>query len=170
MKTCKKCQSPIPKHKRYNQFCGLSCSSSYNNTHSLKRVGPDKLCKTCGIVIGKRWCTTKRYCELHRKPDTVSNRTVKEYLDTYTSRTTSNRYCGIRNIARRIMQASTVERVCQACGYKKHVEVCHIKSISSFPLDTLITEINDISNLMYLCPNCHWEFDHIQESGRPGGI
>jgi predicted restriction endonuclease len=50
-------------------------------------------------------------------------------------------------------------KACQFCGYDKHVEVCHIKSISSFDLSTTIREINDLSNLIYLCPNCHWELD-----------
>ena len=48
---------------------------------------------------------------------------------------------------------------CQFCGYDKHVEVCHIKPIHSFPEETLISEVNDASNILILCPNCHWEFD-----------
>jgi predicted restriction endonuclease len=49
---------------------------------------------------------------------------------------------------------------CEVCGYNTHVEVCHIKSVSSFSDDTLITEINSIDNLVGLCPNHHWEFDN----------
>lgn len=49
---------------------------------------------------------------------------------------------------------------CESCGYDKHVEVCHIKPISSFSEDALITDINHRSNIKILCPNCHWEFDH----------
>lgn len=49
---------------------------------------------------------------------------------------------------------------CSNCGYDKHVEVCHIKSISSFNNESKISEINDISNLILLCPNCHWELDN----------
>ena len=51
---------------------------------------------------------------------------------------------------------------CEQCGYDKHVEVCHIKPIQSFPSQTAIDIINDISNLIVLCPNCHWEFDNIK--------
>lgn len=50
---------------------------------------------------------------------------------------------------------------CSKCGYDKHIEVAHIKPISSFPPDTLIITVNDPSNLIPLCPNCHWEFDNI---------
>lgn len=49
---------------------------------------------------------------------------------------------------------------CEHCGYNKHVEVCHIRPISDFPDDALISEVNDRSNIKILCPNCHWEFDH----------
>ena len=50
-------------------------------------------------------------------------------------------------------------KICQHCGYDKHVEVCHIKPIHSFPEDTLVSIINDKSNILILCPNCHWEHD-----------
>lgn len=49
---------------------------------------------------------------------------------------------------------------CANCNYKNHVELCHIKSVSSFSDEALITEINAPENLIYLCPNCHWEFDN----------
>jgi len=49
---------------------------------------------------------------------------------------------------------------CEKCGYTKHTELCHIKSISSFPKETLVSIVNDRSNIMFLCPNCHWELDH----------
>lgn len=46
----------------------------------------------------------------------------------------------------------------------KHIEVCHIRPIADYPPDTLLSVINDTSNLIGLCPNCHWEFDHKQSS------
>jgi len=50
---------------------------------------------------------------------------------------------------------------CAICGYTNHYEICHIKSVSSFPPDALIVkEINNINNLIALCPNHHWEFDN----------
>lgn len=62
--------------------------------------------------------------------------------------------------ARRVMIASLQENVCKNCNYSLHVEVCHIKPLSSFSNDIFIWEINNPNNLVYLCPNCHWEFDH----------
>lgn len=49
---------------------------------------------------------------------------------------------------------------CYVCGYDKHVEVAHIKSVSSFSDETLISEINSKDNLIGLCPNHHWEYDN----------
>jgi len=66
----------------------------------------------------------------------------------------------LRELARRSYQQAQLPRVCSNCGYDKHVEICHIRALNSFPDDTPIATINDLSNLVALCPNCHWEFDH----------
>ena len=49
---------------------------------------------------------------------------------------------------------------CIACGYSKHVEVCHIRAVADFSGTALLEEINQDTNLVGLCPNHHWEFDH----------
>lgn len=51
-------------------------------------------------------------------------------------------------------------RQCEVCSYSKHVEVCHIRPISTFPVESQLKDINSKDNLVGLCPNCHWEFDH----------
>ena len=66
----------------------------------------------------------------------------------------------IRRHAHFIYNSSGGEKKCKVCGYDKHVEVCHIKSVSSFGDDDLITDINSFDNLIGLCPNHHWEFDN----------
>jgi hypothetical protein len=66
----------------------------------------------------------------------------------------------IRNIARSKYAKSGLPAICRNCGYEKHVEICHVRAISTFPDDTPISVINDVSNLVALCPNCHWELDH----------
>ena len=49
---------------------------------------------------------------------------------------------------------------CSKCPYDKHFEVGHIKPIKDFDESTLLSVINHPSNLIALCPNCHWEHDH----------
>lgn len=51
-------------------------------------------------------------------------------------------------------------RVCQHCGYDVHVEFAHVKALSMWPADATLTQVNDPSNVLVLCPNHHWEFDN----------
>jgi len=53
-----------------------------------------------------------------------------------------------------------ISKECKKCKYTLYVEVCHIKPIRDFGPDAILNEINNPDNLVYLCPNCHWEFDH----------
>jgi len=48
---------------------------------------------------------------------------------------------------------------CQHCGYNKHVELAHLKPISSFDKHSLLKEVNHPDNILVLCRNCHWEYD-----------
>ena len=70
------------------------------------------------------------------------------------------KYQYVRHFARSI-GLKTWDKCCK-CGYDKHIEICHIRPISDFPPETFLSEVNDISNLIALCPNCHWEHDHAK--------
>lgn len=49
---------------------------------------------------------------------------------------------------------------CQVCGYSLHVELAHIKPISSFSDETLLSVVNNPSNILVLCRNHHREQEH----------
>lgn len=66
----------------------------------------------------------------------------------------------IRKLAEKIYKESNKEMKCAICGYDKHVEIAHIKPVSEFDGDSTIADINSLKNLIYLCPNHHWEFDN----------
>ena len=66
----------------------------------------------------------------------------------------------IQKDARITYQASSKPKQCIICGYDKHYEVAHIKAVSDFDGTALISEINNIDNLIALCPNHHWEYDN----------
>lgn len=51
-------------------------------------------------------------------------------------------------------------KICAACGYNLHVDICHIKPVASFSDDTKLLIVNDPNNLIALDKRCHWEFDH----------
>lgn len=67
------------------------------------------------------------------------------------------------------MDKSGRPKICETCNYFKHVEVCHIKPIREFRDTDLIGNVNALSNMKYLCPNCHWEFDN-RKGTSPAGI
>ena len=66
----------------------------------------------------------------------------------------------IQKNARNVFKSKNKELKCYICGYDKHVEIAHIKPVSEFDDNTTIAEINDIDNLIALCPNHHWEYDN----------
>ena len=66
----------------------------------------------------------------------------------------------IQKSAREVFFEHNQHPKCEICGYDKHVEVAHRKAVSDFDDDTTIRDINSIGNLIGLCPNHHWEYDH----------
>lgn len=66
----------------------------------------------------------------------------------------------IQKDARRVFFNNNPNPKCSICGYSNHVEVAHIKPVSEFSNETLVSEINSPINLIGLCPNHHWEFDN----------
>ena len=142
-----------------NNFCSRSCAAKFNNK-KYKRVKlkpMDKTvqkyssCKRCGIELNyKKRRTLCKNCR-----DT-QDKTLSEIA--YDKHNRSSCWALVRSRARSVMKDKP--RVCANCGYNKHVEVAHIKSISEFDLNCLVSEVNNESNLVLLCPNCHWEFDH----------
>lgn len=66
----------------------------------------------------------------------------------------------IRKLAEEVYRKSGKGFECAICGYDKHVEIAHIKAVSDFDDSALISEINSKDNLIALCPNHHWEYDH----------
>lgn len=66
----------------------------------------------------------------------------------------------IRKHAARVVKSNNILQQCKICGYTKFVEICHIKPVKDFDDSCYIQEINDIENLIILCPNHHTEYDN----------
>ena len=170
---CKQCGKIIPVNDRQKpsaikkkKFCDRSCAAKFNNVGKNRwadkpRVTTD-ICKVCGKVIHLKPCPTgsmvrRSICDtcyvgrLHKKTKDEVFQDADHWM---TARAT------ITKDAQRSFKKSGRERRCAVCGYKIHTHVCHIRDIKDFPGDATISEINDISNLVTLCPNHHWEFDH----------
>jgi len=95
-------------------------------------------------------------------------------IEEIAARKGANHYDQIRGHANSLYKAEKTNPLCQRCGYNKHIEICHIRPISSFPKKTKLKTVNARENILFLCPNCHWEFDHNlltlgEINGRGGG-
>ncbi len=159
MNICLNCQTTTSNPK----FCNLSCAVSHNNKKKSKRQ-VEGSCKCCGDPIRSKLV----YCSDCKTAKHISEKTISQAL----YKEGANKYQRIRHHARNkwLKPGSS----CFICGYSVHVEVCHIKPIYSFPLDTKVKDVNAQNNVVLLCPNHHWEFDNglliLDDLVRPSGI
>lgn len=163
---CINCQEETENPK----YCSRSCSATHTNKFNPKRR-ITRICRFEGCD-----CLVKDYranfCLEHfefsnaEKKERLLNSTLKEYRDKarQSGIHPSSTNAAIRNFARSWFRFLTL-KPCNNCGYSKHVELCHIKAISSFPDSALMSEVNNINNIIQLCPNCHWEFDNLERNG-----
>jgi predicted restriction endonuclease len=147
--TCKSCKNVIlvPPGIRVSQvklkkFCNQSCAATHNNILKKKKIK---------VKLFKQKLPKFNYLLDKNKGETFN------FHSNWQSARTS-----IRKHAVYVFNNSSKPKVCIRCGYDKHIEVCHIKSVSEFNDETSILEINNINNLMALCPNHHWEFDNLK--------
>lgn len=161
--SCTNCQKEIfrPKIENKKYFCTTSCGAIYINKNRIRK--PPKqlpLCKACKVNTVSRH--TKTVCDNCFSPiKNLSMDTLISELQ-YLASEKQNKNTLIRYHARLVTELWP--KKCFSCGYDKHVETCHIKSIGKFQPNQTIGEVNNTTNLVLLCPNCHWEFDHNQLS------
>jgi predicted RNase H-like nuclease (RuvC/YqgF family) len=65
----------------------------------------------------------------------------------------------IRSLSRKKYKDFSKDMKCVHCNHLGSTQVCHIKAISDFNKLSTVEEINHISNLIGLCPNCHIDLD-----------
>jgi hypothetical protein len=152
MNTCLMCEKETSNPK----FCSRSCAASYNNKKVPKRK-PEHKCIDCGKPINANKSRCKEHYLIWVKTREVKDMTLSEAI--YQKHHRSSAYALVRTRARAAAKKYNMN-VCENCGYDKHVEIAHKQGISTFTGDTLISIINARENLMALCPNCHWEYDH----------
>ena len=156
---CLNCNKKFEKKKSEtikspNHYCSRSCAAIQNNKNPNRNVKQKtKKCKICGDLI---------YSSRQKCPKCISNYLAPDYTlreAIYEQHHRSSAYALVRSRARSVAKQLGMNK-CSHCGYNKHVEIAHIKPIGNFSLDTKLSTINSKNNLIALCPNCHWEFDH----------
>lgn len=149
------------KQTKNPKFCSRSCSASVSNKLSPKR----KIKRTCSkcdsVVRNYRSTLCQKHWDEYSEWDKNNRRskTIQELIEKRSNLHRSSAYADIRNFAR-FDHKDLLLKPCNNCGYDKHVELCHIKPISEFSLEATINDVNAASNVIQLCPNCHWEFDN----------
>jgi hypothetical protein len=153
MNNCLQCGTLTSNQK----YCSHKCSSLSN---PLNQPRKRYFCTKCDVFMGIGKSFNRKLCitcgSLLQKYDWY-NITLGELKK---SLPTSQVHARIRERARQAFNRVNQERKCKVCGYSKFIEVCHIKPVSAFPETTIISHINQLNNLIGLCPNCHWELDN----------
>jgi predicted nucleic acid-binding Zn ribbon protein len=136
------------KETKNSRFCSSSCSATYNNRRQPKRKRINRVCRRCGIPIAHR----RTVCDACN-PSYVdwTKRTISQLRETAKHQVNAQ----IQSVARLAYARAKLPLVCRNCGYSKHVEICHIRAINTFSDDTPVAAVNDLANLVALCPNCH---------------
>lgn len=143
---CKECRNVLMPTKstkkisdvRTKSFCNQSCAAFFNNRKKPRKSKEPKAKKMKTKAIFLR---TK--AEIFSKG-----------LNWQASRS------NIQKTARFVFFKVFPNPSCYVCGYSLHVDVAHIKSVSSFSPTAYLYQINHISNLIGLCKNHHWEYDN----------
>lgn len=125
------------------KFCNHSCAAKYNN-------------------LGRHRATPQKSLKLQKSLKINGVFGDKTKLQVFQEAVHSWLAHGrIRKHARSVFAKSGRPYACVVCGYDKHVNISHIKKVSAFGPESLISEINSINNLEALCPNHHWERDNL---------
>lgn len=143
-KKCKECAEQIRLAKRITV-----CTKPKRDRSHEKDLCP------CGNKKLKR----SQKCSLCISEDSLNKTKVEMEYSNIGNR--ASRWSRIREHARKVATENGIsQKPCAKCGFSEHIQICHIKSISDFSDTDKIKEINSATNLIQLCPNCHWLFDH----------
>lgn len=145
-----------PKSK--NSFCNNSCAAKYNNVGRHSKYKKYHTCKNCGKSTHRKSRCLECFTAT-RTSEVIKKYTVGEIKQLYKDKTSLNIAAKIRGYGKTIYERSNKPKHCVVCGYNKHYEICHIKSVASFDDNATMLEVHSLDNMIALCPNCHWEFD-----------
>jgi len=155
---CLQCKSETKNPK----FCSQSCAATYNNKKVPKRPKKTRTCSRCKEKFtpqkGDCGYTLCKNCKGTYHNEVSWQRTLKS-LQVSKGAHPSWAWAHIRALAR--SRYRKLQKSCEVCGYNKHIEICHIKPLTSFSLTATLEEACGPHNIKFLCPNHHWEFDNL---------
>ena len=146
---------------KIKKFCTCACAAKYHQDRNAKKTARCDVCnKTFDLkYYQNNYIRRKRCDECKSLRDTkIDNLTKGEFF-----KKRKNYQSARSSITRRAYQIyieNNLPKKCLICGYAKHFHVSHIKPVSEFMDNELLSTINNINNLIALCPTHHWELDH----------
>lgn len=148
------------------RFCSRSCAAIVTNKECQKKKRkPAPKCLDCeSPAKDHRSLRCAKHQKIHQDQMRIAYRGTKigEYRNLMSVKNKHPSWINshVRQFARS-WNKEIVDSPCEKCGYSKHVELAHIKAVSEFDDDATLWQVNNPSNIVGLCPNCHWEFDNL---------
>lgn len=143
-------------------FCSSSCAATWNNKGKQRNPPKPRECSRCGSSFFRLNDNRSNLCHKCRdEKKIVKNMTLNDCIKKLSVQgkhpswktTQVRQHNGWYN-------RNLKKLPCQKCGYTSHIELAHIKLVSSFTDSAYLEEINSSDNILVLCRNHHWEFDH----------
>lgn len=171
---CKVCDGPISldvsnqkaSYIRQKKTCSPVCLKKLRSEYMRNRLRPTgpslvKSCASCEQDFFLKDKKSQKYCSRSCAGQGLANLNDKTKKNIFEERKNwQSARSSIRRHASRAFTSTGRPYACHICGYSTKVEICHIKPVKDFPDDAILSEINSPDNLVALCANHHWEFDH----------
>ncbi len=144
--------------RKKHRFCSSACAAKYLNQRKERKYRCGKcnkpankktrtgMCRVC-LLAERKLCSSKRLVKVIKSDLRATRKGYQSYRS------------AIQKHARQVYRDSGKPLKCCVCGYDRHVDIAHIRPVSSHAGDTSLGDINAVENLAALCPNHHWEFD-----------
>lgn len=119
-------------------------------------------CDRCNVTYVLKE-NRSQYCYKCRSLVKIEQSTGGKTIGHYRSKNTENGHRSwLLSEIRKHCRTMNKHRIdeCQACGYARRVERCHVRGLAEWPDETLVSVINHPDNVLILCPNHHTEFDN----------
>jgi len=144
----------------YNQICKeLGCSKGTVSYHCGKRTGKKRDGSRSKCLCGDKKSYGAKVCHECKIKNLLLRQELRTLEDICSRGNARVKWAHLRGLAKRKMEIYNVPKKCKICSFDLIVHCCHIKPISSFSMESLVGEVNSLSNLVYLCPNHHAMFD-----------
>ncbi len=158
---CKKIFSTKPILSHHNKICKVKKLQVEEENHIIKeKLAISEMVSEDIDNINKKYENLLKINEDLLKINEKNEKIIDSILKTSTKKILGNTPVEtIRSQARKKYKELFKDMKCVHCKHNGSTQVCHIKAISDFDKFSEIEEINKMSNLIGLCPNCHMDLD-----------